>query len=108
MLNAISVDIVMGANRLAQFVAYDHSGALSGWPAGKDHDATAGIRECRLKKTITSVNLKLATVLTKHTSKRPTATLIATPVHLNGRLSLATGHGSRASCSKMLVSWNST
>lgn len=37
------------------------------------------------------------------TSRRPTATLMATPVHRCARLSLATGHGSFWSCSRMPV-----
>lgn len=45
MLDTISVDIVVRSNRLAQFVAYDHSWTLGGWPAGEYHDAAAGIRE---------------------------------------------------------------
>jgi hypothetical protein len=41
------------------------------------------------------------------TSSSDTATPNATPVHLNGLLSVSTGHGSLCSPSRILVSWNS-
>ena len=41
------------------------------------------------------------------TSNRPMATERATPVQRSGRLSFATGHGSRWRASRMPVSWNS-
>jgi len=41
------------------------------------------------------------------TSKRPIATDNATPVHLNGRFSVLTGHGSLCNCSKIVLILNS-
>jgi hypothetical protein len=47
--HAIPIDVVMRSDGFLELVADNHTRALSGWPAGKQHNTPAGIWECRLQ-----------------------------------------------------------
>lgn len=105
MFCAVAIDIVVGTNGLLQLVGDNHARTLCARTTGEHHDSCTSVGISSL------VDRKLVAESWKQleiTSRRPTATLTAFPVHLKGRLSFATGHGSRERDSKMPVSWNST
>jgi hypothetical protein len=50
MFYAISINIVVGSNGLLEFIADDHTRSFSSRSTRKEHNATAGIWECRLRR----------------------------------------------------------
>ena len=120
MLDSVSLDIVMRSNGFLELGTDDHSWTFRRRTSSEEHDSSSGVGEGGLGSGRGRGRDRSARVEGKRveeeekeretselTSSIPTATLNATPVHLNGLLSFATLHESLWSCSRMLVSWNS-
>jgi hypothetical protein len=119
MFDAVPIDVVMRSNGLTEFRTDHHTWALCSWTTCEEHDPCAGVGERCLPRGVKGtgyVNGSGQTIFSMPktetrnavpnrgpalTSNNETATFIATPVHLNALLSLATGQGSLVNPSKI-------
>jgi hypothetical protein len=77
-LDVVALNVVVTSDRLPQFDSDDHSRSLRRWSSGKEHDPGSSVGERGLGGASARVHGRMERELT---SRSPTATLIATPVH---------------------------